>query len=65
MEGAASEGQENRANGRVESLEAKVVEWEVFQDVMGQMCGRYSVFRKVLADRQALYQQVEAGLKVI
>lgn len=68
MEGTSG-GQEKGAtaaagNGRVENLEAKVVEWEEFQDVWGQMCGRGLVLKKALVDREALYQQVEAGLKV-
>ena len=67
MEGASSGGQEKRsatANGKGKSVEAKVVEWEEFQDVLARMCGRGLVMKKALVDREALKQQLEAVLEV-
>lgn len=64
MEGASSGGQEKGSNGKAESVEAKVVEWEEFQDVLARMCGRGLVLKKALVDREALSQHLEAALKV-
>lgn len=47
-----------------EEVEVKHVEWEAYQEVWGQMCGRGSVFKKALADREALKQQLETRLEV-
>jgi len=65
MEGATSEGQEKSVNGEGETLEAKVVEWEVYEEVWGQMCGRLLVFKNAKLDRAALVEKVEAGILVI
>ena len=65
MEGASSGGQEKGSNGKAESVEAKVVEWEEFQDVLARMCGRGLVLKKALVDREALSQHLEAALKVV
>lgn len=68
MEGTP-EGQEKggaaAGNGKGEIVKAKVVEWEEFQDVLAQMCGRGLVLKKSLVDREALSQQLEAALEVI
>lgn len=47
-----------------EEVEVKHVEWEAYQEVWGQMCGRGSVLKKALADREALKQQLETRLEV-
>jgi hypothetical protein len=65
MEGASSGGQEKGSNGKAESGEVKVVEWEEFQDVLARMCGRGLVLKKALVDREALSQHLEAALKVV
>lgn len=67
MEGTP-EGQEKggaaAGNGKGEIVKAKVVEWEEFQDVLAQMCGRGLVLKKSLVDREALSQQLEAALEI-
>lgn len=65
MEGASSGGREKWSNGKGDSVEAKVVEWEEFQDVLARMCGRGLVLKKALVDKEELSQQLGAGLEVL
>lgn len=58
MEGATSEDQENNGG------EAKVVGWEVYQEVWEKLCGLKMVHNKAVADKMALMQQMEARLEV-
>lgn len=57
-------GGQAAVDGEISNVEAKVLDWEEYQEALARFCGLGSLYIKARVKREALKEKLEAAIEV-